>query len=94
MARSRGRIEFVEIDGKCKFPHCKVVFVGNKKDATDYMIANEPRSLNAAIIGASLEVGDHGAIAIVDFVPPTNMDFAAVACFDILSVLNPGDSYS
>jgi hypothetical protein len=54
----------VMLGGKCKFPRGKVVFVGDKKDATDYLMANEPRSLNVEVIGASLTVGDGKSVTV------------------------------
>ena len=54
----------VMLGEKCKFPSAKTVFVGDKKTATDYLIANEPRAKNVAVIGASLEVGDNGAVLV------------------------------
>ncbi|AZP28402.1 hypothetical protein DLK06_04550 [Acinetobacter pittii] len=54
----------VMLGEKCKFPSAKTVFVGDKKSATDYLIANEPRAKNVAVIGASLEVGDNGAVLV------------------------------
>ena len=30
----------IDLDGKVKFPSCNVVFCGNRKDATDYIILN------------------------------------------------------
>jgi len=54
----------VMLGEKCKFPTAKTVFVGDKKSATDYLIANEPRAKNVAVIGASLEVGDNEAVLV------------------------------
>jgi hypothetical protein len=54
----------VMLGGKCKFPRGKVVFVGDKKDATDYLMANEPRSLNVEVIGASLTAGDGKSVVV------------------------------
>jgi hypothetical protein len=48
----------VMLGGKCKFKTCVVRFVGSQKDATDYILANEPQCANVAVIGAILEVGD------------------------------------
>lgn len=44
--------------GKCKFPRGVVRFVGDKKDATDYLVDNEPRAAGVAVIGATVVVGD------------------------------------
>ncbi len=54
----------VMLGGKCKFPRGKVVFVGDKKDATDYLLTNEPRSKNVAVIGACLTVGEKQAAIV------------------------------
>lgn len=54
----------VMLGEKCKFPKAKTVFVGDKKSATDYLIANEPRAKNVSVIGASLEVGDNGSVLV------------------------------
>jgi hypothetical protein len=50
--------EVVMLGGKCKFPRGKVVFCGDRKGATDYLRANEPRSREVGVIGASVEVGE------------------------------------
>ena len=54
----------VMLGDKCKFPSAKTVFVGDKKTATDYLIANEPRCKNVAVIGASITVGDSEAVIV------------------------------
>jgi hypothetical protein len=54
----------VMLGGKCKFPRGKVVFVGDKKDATDYLIANEPRAREVAVIGAQLVVGEKKTVIV------------------------------
>ena len=51
----------IMLGGKCKFPEALVRFKGDRKRATDFLRANEPRSLTCAVIGASIEVGDHAA---------------------------------
>lgn len=48
----------IMLGGKCKFPSAVVRFVGDKKSATDFLIANEPNSANIAVIGATVVVGD------------------------------------
>ena len=50
------------LGGKCKFPSGKVVFVGGKKEAADYIIEHEPNAKNVAVIGAVLECGDEGVL--------------------------------
>jgi hypothetical protein len=52
------------LGGKCKFPMAKVLFVGGKKDATDYLREHEPRSREVAVIGAQLVVGDDEAVTV------------------------------
>jgi hypothetical protein len=48
--------DVVMLGGKVKFPRCALRFVGDRKSATDYLIANEPRA--NGVIGASVTVGD------------------------------------
>ena len=48
----------IMLDGKCKFPRATVRFVGQIHDAAAYLIANEPRARDVAVIGASVSVGD------------------------------------
>ena len=48
----------VMIGGKCKFERGVVRFIGDKKSATDFLIANEPQSARVAVIGATVIVGD------------------------------------
>jgi len=53
--------EIIMLGGKVKFPRGNVVFVGDRKSATDYLIANEPNAKNVHVIGASITVGDNEA---------------------------------
>jgi hypothetical protein len=48
----------VMLGGKCKFPKGVVRFVGTMTEAAAYLIANEPRAKEVAVIGATVEVGD------------------------------------
>ena len=50
--------DIIMLDGKCKFPRAKTVFVGGRKEAAESLLANEPRSSNVKIIGRIAEVGD------------------------------------
>ena len=50
--------DIVMLGGKCKFPSAKTVFVGDRNGASEYLLANEPRSANVEIIGRIAEVGD------------------------------------
>ena len=52
------------IYGKCKFSTCKVVFVGDKQAATDYLLCNEPNAAGGPVIGASRRVGDFLSITV------------------------------
>ena len=52
------------LGGKCKFPEGKVVFVGAKSDAAEYIIANEPRAKNVAVIGRVALVGDKEPVLV------------------------------
>ncbi len=54
----------IMLGGKCKFQSGAVRFVGSKVDAATFLIANEPRSANVAVIGACLMVGDNQAVAV------------------------------
>ncbi|MEM5366586.1 hypothetical protein V4C53_11135 [Paraburkholderia azotifigens] len=56
--------DVVDLGGKCKFPRGLVRFVGDMKDAANYLIANEPRAREDAVIGAHLQVGDHKFVAV------------------------------
>ena len=55
----------IDLDGKVKFPSCNVVFCGNRKDATDYIILNGAKgSVIASFVisgyyGTSIS-GDYG----------------------------------
>ncbi len=46
------------LGGKCKFPEGKVVFVGTRAKAADYIIKHEPQAKNVSVIGAVLKCGD------------------------------------
>ena len=50
--------EIIMLGGKCKFPQGIVRFVGDKTAAAAYMIENEQKAQNVAVIGASISVGD------------------------------------
>jgi hypothetical protein len=50
------------LGGKCKFESGEVVFVGSKSEAAAYIIANEPKAQNVAVIGAVLECGENGVL--------------------------------
>ena len=54
----------VMLGGKCKFESGVVRFIGDKKSATDFLIANEPQSASVAVIGASLVVGDSQSVIV------------------------------
>ena len=56
--------EIVMLGGKCKFPNARVRFIGTKSEAVDYIIANEPKALNVAVIGACMKVGDGEVIHV------------------------------
>ena len=56
--------EIVMLGGKCKFPNARVRFIGTKSEAADFIIANEPKSLNVAVIGACMKVGDGEVIQV------------------------------
>jgi hypothetical protein len=50
------------LGGKCKFPEGEVVFKGARSEAADYIVENEPRSQNVAVIGLVREVGKNGSV--------------------------------
>ncbi|SPA44637.1 DUF7666 domain-containing protein [Cupriavidus taiwanensis] len=54
----------VMLGGKCKFPKAIVRFVGDKLTATQYLIENEPRAREVAVIGATLITGDKGVVTV------------------------------
>jgi hypothetical protein len=54
----------VMLGGKCKFPRGTVRFAGERKAATEFLLANEPRSSSVAVIGAMLTVGDRQAVIV------------------------------
>ena len=56
--------EIVMLGGKCKFPSAKVRFIGSKSAAADFIITNEPKALNVAVIGACLKVGDGEVVQV------------------------------
>jgi hypothetical protein len=57
----------VQLGGKVKFPRALVRFAGDRKTATDYLLANDPLSLNVAVIGAQLLVGDKESVTVGAF---------------------------
>ena len=56
--------EIVMLGGKCKFPSAKVRYIGTRSAAADFIIANEPKALNVAVIGACLKVGDSEVVQV------------------------------
>lgn len=56
--------EIVMLGGKCKFPNARVRFIGTKSDAAGFIITNEPKALNVAVIGACMKVGDGEVIQV------------------------------
>ena len=54
----------VMLGGKCKFESGVVRFIGDKKSATDFLIANELQAASVAVIGASLVVGDRQSVIV------------------------------
>ncbi|MDR5775933.1 MULTISPECIES: hypothetical protein [unclassified Caballeronia] len=56
--------DIIELDGFCKFPRGKVVFVGTSKGAADYLLANDPCARDLPLIGAHRAVGDHRAVFV------------------------------
>ena len=56
--------DIVMLGGKCKFPSAKVRYIGTRSAAADFIIANEPKALNVAVIGACLKVGDGEVVQV------------------------------
>ena len=56
--------DIVLLDEKCKFPKAVVRFIGNRLEATSFIIANEPRAQNTPVIGSCLVVGDSRAVQV------------------------------
>ena len=50
--------DIIDLGDKVKFLKCKVVFCGNRKEATDYIISNGAQG--KAVIGAYVITGDNG----------------------------------
>ena len=48
----------VELEGKVKFPKGEVVFCGDRKSATEFLLEYEPRSKDQPVIGAFITVND------------------------------------
>ena len=62
-----------ECNDKVKFPKCIVVFCGNRKDATDYIIQNGAKGKK--VIGACVSSGHRGTSASGYFGHSTSLDF-------------------
>jgi hypothetical protein len=56
--------DIVMLGGRCKFPSAVVRFIGTKSAAADFILANEPKALNVAVIGACLKVGDGEVVQV------------------------------
>lgn len=56
--------DLIRLSGKVKFPRCTIKFIGGRCLATQYLLDNEPRAASGAVIGASLEVGDHATCQV------------------------------
>ena len=54
----------IDLDGKVKFPSCNVVFCGNRKDATDYIILNGAKG---SVIASFVISGDYGTSTSGDY---------------------------
>ena len=50
----------IDLKDKVKFKKGKVVFCGDRKGATDYLIANDPIAPTKPVIGAFITTGVHG----------------------------------
>lgn len=52
--------DLINLGDKVKFKCGKVVFCGDRKGATDYLLANDPVAYTKPVIGAIIVVGDDG----------------------------------
>ncbi len=50
------KADIIDLEGKVKFPKCKVVFCGSRKDATDFIICKGAKN----VIGSFVTSGDKG----------------------------------
>ncbi|MFV0411204.1 MAG: hypothetical protein ACK5LJ_16345, partial [Paracoccus sp. (in: a-proteobacteria)] len=83
--------EIIESDKICKFKSAKVIFIGNKKSATDYLIAKEPNCNKNTVIGLTVKseadvvvVGDFGnaiaeGVAIASTCSSANTGFSGIS---------------
>ena len=49
----------IELNGKVKFPKGEVLFCGDRKSATDFLMEHEPRSKDQPVISAFITVSDN-----------------------------------
>ena len=56
----------IDLEGKVKFKKGTVVFCGDRKGATDYILANDLIAPTKPVIGAFITTGDHGTSTIGD----------------------------
>lgn len=54
----------IMLGGKCKFPACRVEFVGNRPDAAAYIREHDAHAKQCAVIGAVVAVGDNESAAV------------------------------
>ncbi|MBI9213794.1 hypothetical protein JEW15_02910 [Pseudomonas aeruginosa] len=59
--------DLIALGGKAKFPRCTIRHIGDRASATQFLIANEPRSAGVAVIGATLQAGDKGFCQVGDY---------------------------
>ncbi|GAB5100525.1 DUF7666 domain-containing protein [Caballeronia sp. HLA56] len=72
----------IVLDGKCKFSRGEVVFVGGMKEATDFIIAHEPRALSGPVIGAHVTVGQGLTATVGALGSATTGDYGVAAAGD------------
>ena len=65
--------DIIDLGNKVKFPKCKVVFCGNRKEATDYIISNGAQG--KAVIGAYVITGYNGTSTSGDNGTSTSGDY-------------------
>jgi len=90
--------DIIMLNGKCKFPRGVVRFIGDKKSATDYLLANESRAASCAVIGATISKGDGESAVTSDYGTATDYLLAnesrAASCAVIGATISKGDGES
>ena len=64
------KTDVIDLEGKVKFPKCKVIFIGDRKEATDLIILKGGKS----VIGSFVTSGDFGTSTSGDYGTSTSGD--------------------